>query len=300
MEKFTKFGQRFTAGKRLLALGVLLGAASQSAQAQTQYFGVFSERASITNKLVYGPTVHIYLWNNLVDITTPPPVPFEGQQVWAERAGNGADWFGMGVDNPAQNMGAFSNGALKFQFKTAYTGHVKFGIKSGPTENWINFPAGSTQYGLVRDGNWHEVTIPVSAFKQVNQALDLTALTSLFMFAGDPAGASADFYFDDIFYTSAVVSSTAQARALDASCTLAPNPSAGQAQLAFKPAQNTSFEVALYDLKGARLSTLASGTAVANQTISLPVESSALANGIYLVKLTTGQTVITRRLVVNN
>ena len=70
--------------------------------------------------------------------------------------------------------------------------------------------------------------------------------------------------------------------------------------MSFTPDQGTTYEAALYDLKGARIAAIGSGNAAGNQTISLPVEASKLASGIYLVKLTTGQTVLTKRLVVNN
>lgn len=170
-------------------------------------FGVYSERASITNRLVFdGQDASLYYWNNLTNITTPTPAPFEGQQVLAVHA-NGGDWFGMGVDNVAKNMGNFAGGSLKFQFKTTYAGQFKVGVKSGHGESWINFPAGgAAQYGLVRDGNWHEIVIPLSAFDQPNAGMhiDLVSMTSLFMFAGDPASAAADFYFDDVRLTGGV------------------------------------------------------------------------------------------------
>ncbi|WP_166648133.1 Ig-like domain-containing protein [Hymenobacter sp. UV11] len=182
-------------------------------------FGVYSERTTIVNKLVYdGQDANLYYWNNLTNITTPVPVPFEGQQVLAVHA-NGGNWFGMGVDNVAKNMGNFANGSLKFQFKTTYAGQFKVGVKSGHGESWINFPAGgAAQYGLVRDGNWHEVTIPLSTFDQPNLGMhiDLVSMTSLFMFAGDPASGAADFYFDDIRLTGGVAANPPPTVALTA------------------------------------------------------------------------------------
>ncbi|QKG53514.1 Ig-like domain-containing protein [Hymenobacter sp. BRD67] len=120
---------------------------------------------------------------------------------------NSGSWFGLGVDNVAKNMGNFANGALKFQFKTTYAGQFKVGVKSGHGETWINFPAGgASQYGMVRDGSWHEVAIPLSAFDQPNLGMhiDLVSMTSLFMFAGDPAISDGDFYIDDIRFTGGV------------------------------------------------------------------------------------------------
>jgi beta-glucanase (GH16 family) len=182
-------------------------------------YGVYSERPAITNKLVYdGTDANLYYWNNLTNITTPAPAPFEGQEVLAVRAGGG-DWFGMGVDNLTKNLSNFATGSLKFQFKTSYAGQFKIGVKSGHGESWINFPAGgAAQYGLVRDGAWHEVSIPLSAFDQPNAGMhiDLGSMTSLFMFAGDAAAGTADFYFDDIRYTGGVASNPAPTVAITA------------------------------------------------------------------------------------
>ncbi|SHI41013.1 Por secretion system C-terminal sorting domain-containing protein [Hymenobacter daecheongensis DSM 21074] len=182
-------------------------------------YGVLSERASITNKLAFdGLDANLYYWNNLTNITAPAPVPFEGQQVLAMHA-NANDWFGMGIENVVKNLGNFANGSLKFQFKTTYAGQFKVGVKSGHGESWINFPAGgAAQYGLVRDGSWHEVTIPLSSFNQPNMGMhiDLVSMNGLLMFAGDPATGPADFYFDDVRYSGGVAANPAPTVALTA------------------------------------------------------------------------------------
>ncbi|WP_071843766.1 Ig-like domain-containing protein [Hymenobacter sp. DG25A] len=171
-------------------------------------FGIYTEQATITNKLEFGAGAELYYWNNLTNIT-PMPAAYEGTQVLAVRAGSG-DWFGMGVDHAPINLLNFAqDGALKFHFKSSYTGQFKIGVKSGHGESWINFPAGgAAQYGLVRDGSWHEVTIPLSAFNQPNVGMhiDLGSMTSLFMFAGDPASSTADFFFDDMYLSGGIIS----------------------------------------------------------------------------------------------
>ena len=69
--------------------------------------------------------------------------------------------------------------------------------------------------------------------------------------------------------------------------------------LAFSLPQASAYTVALYDLKGARITTLGSGHAASGQPVSLPVPADALANGIYLVKVSTDNTVLTKRLVIS-
>ncbi|OON70225.1 hypothetical protein B0919_05680 [Hymenobacter sp. CRA2] len=157
-------------------------------------FGVYSEDAQIQEKLSYGQDANLYIWNNLVNIAAP--TPFEGQEVLALRATAG-NWFGFGIANSVKNLAAFANGSLHLQYKTSYGGQFKFGVKTGGAEGWVDFPAGATQYGLVRDGQWHEVAIPLAAFG----SLDWSSLEQAFMFAGDAPGATADFYFDNIYFS---------------------------------------------------------------------------------------------------
>ena len=167
-------------------------------------FGIYTENPAITNKLAYGTEANLYLWNNLTNITSPAPVPFEGTEVLALRAAAG-NWFGFGVENQPKNLSGFANGSLKFNFKTTYGGQFKVGIKSGAGESWVDFPAGTARYGLVRDGQWHEIVIPMSAFGNG----DLASVGQAFMFAGDVASAPADFYFDNIYYSGGVTANPA-------------------------------------------------------------------------------------------
>jgi beta-glucanase (GH16 family) len=173
-------------------------------------FGVYTENPAITQRLVYGQDANLYLWNNLTNIS-PAPAPYEGQQVLALHA-NAGSWFGFGVANDVKNLVAFEQGALKLQFKTAYAGQFKFGLKSGAGESWVDFPAGTTRFGLQRDGQWHEVVIPLSAFGNG----DLGSVQQAFMFAGDAASAPADFYFDHLYYSGGVAANPAPTVALTA------------------------------------------------------------------------------------
>lgn len=166
-------------------------------------YGVFTETTPVVDSLTYGTDANLYYWNNLTNITGA--VPYEGSSVLAVSA-TANNWFGFGVENDNKYMVNYANGSLRFNFKTTYQGQFKVGVKSGHGESWINFPIGVSNYGLVRDGNWHEVSIPLSAFDQPNLGMhiDLGSMNSLFMFAGDPPGNNTEFYFDNIYYTPCV------------------------------------------------------------------------------------------------
>jgi beta-glucanase (GH16 family) len=163
-------------------------------------YGVFSETTPKTDSLTIGTNASLSYWNNLTNIAGA--VPFEGNNVWAVRA-NAGNWFGLGVDNKYINLSTHTAGALKFKFKTSYQGQFKFGLKSSDGDAWVNFPNSSVQYGLIRDGNWHEVTIPLTAFNSPSTGnyIDYGAVKYAFMFTGDAPNTTADFYMDDIYFS---------------------------------------------------------------------------------------------------
>ena len=169
-------------------------------KAKSGNFGVLTETTTVTDSLSYGTNANLYYWNNLTNIANA--VPFEGNNLLAVHANSG-NWFGMGVSNNYINLNGFSGGNLKFHFKTSYQGQFKVGLNTGHGEAWLNFAAGTIKYGLVRDGNWHEITIPMADFNNpsIGNNIDLFSMKGAFMFAGDPATAAADFYFDNIYFS---------------------------------------------------------------------------------------------------
>jgi beta-glucanase (GH16 family) len=180
-------------------------------------FGVLTETTTVTDSLHFGTDATLYYWNNLTNITNPAPTPFEGNSLLAVRAAAN-DWFGMGIDNRYVNLTNFATGSLKFHFKTTYAGQFKIGIKTGHGETWMNFAAGTQKYGLVRDGSWHEISIPLADFSNpdLGMNIDLFSIKSAFMFAGDPAAGNADFFFDDIYYSGGVSPNPPPTVAIDA------------------------------------------------------------------------------------
>lgn len=162
------------------------------AEAPAGKFGVYTERGDMNARLNYGRDAELYLWNNLTPIAAPA---YEGSQSMAFRANAGA-WYGLGVYTGYRNLSRFGNGRLKFHMRTTATNSFKIGLNSSFGDSWIVFAPGGQQYGLVRDGRWHEVSIPFSAFHD----LDLRALKQMFMLAADPPGSNVDVFVDNVYY----------------------------------------------------------------------------------------------------
>ncbi len=157
-------------------------------------FGVFTEQAGLAGKLNYGQDAELYLWNNLTPTATPP---YEGSAVMSFRA-NANNWYGMGVYSGYRDMRNYRNGTLKFHMKTTSQHPFRIGLNTSFGDSWIAFPAGGQPYGLVRDGTWRQVSIPFSAFHD----LDLQSVKQMFMLAADPPGANVDFAIDNVYFQS--------------------------------------------------------------------------------------------------
>lgn len=158
-------------------------------------FGVFTERSDLAGALDYADDTNLFIWHNLTDISAGVE-PYEGESVWAFRA-NAGEWFGMGVHTAPKDMSNYAGGSLKFHMRTTSAAPFRIGVKPpGPSEFWLPFNAGGEQYGLVRDGEWHEVTIPLSAFA----GLDLSSVEQMFMLVADPYGENVDIFIDNVYY----------------------------------------------------------------------------------------------------
>jgi len=171
-------------------------------------FGIFTETTPVDNSLVYGDDTDpewnygteaaLYPWNNMTEAT--PPTPSEGSECWSFDINPGT-WYGMGVFLPNyRNMKNYSDGYLHFDMATTTTDPIKIGIKSSVgDEFWVLLEDGVEDFGLVRDGEWHEVIIPLNRFANI----DFQTVHQMFMIAGDPTMAT-NISLDDIWWEPSV------------------------------------------------------------------------------------------------
>ncbi|TDM08908.1 MAG: hypothetical protein C4K60_05960 [Ideonella sp. MAG2] len=115
-----------------------------------------------------------------------------------------------------------TTGRLNFSIKTTYAGKLELGFLTGTTTAGsaydVYLPISSGEYGYVNDGQWHEVSIPISAITPrgamafgmtdpTKSKLDLTKVTNPFVIAdrysvtGNGAGATTKIYIDKIYWS---------------------------------------------------------------------------------------------------
>jgi hypothetical protein len=167
-------------------------------------FGIFTDNTPVNNKLVAGTSSDIFLWNSASSGAGSTP-PYEGANVIAWSYTAPGQWFGGGVQTrQARDLTNYRNGTMKFRIKIP--ANVSFNIGVGDTytnQNWVNFPANTTAYGLVRNGDWAQGSIPVSTL--IGPKVALQSLLDVFMISSDanrlPAS-TFQFAIDDIVWDS--------------------------------------------------------------------------------------------------
>ena len=168
-------------------------------------FGVFTETAAheTAGAFTLGVQGNFFIWANTM--VAAAQTPYDGTNDISLTAAPGITWSGMAFTPDVKyNLSAFqyTNCSLEFAMKTTSATPFLVGMQSGDLsgvgQKWINFGGpGLDPYGFVRDGNWHVVDIPVSAFAP---EVDLTAVSEFFEILSS-TGPISNIQLDDIHFS---------------------------------------------------------------------------------------------------
>ena len=119
--------------------------------AQSGTFGIFTDNTATSNSLEAGVNSEIYVWEGT--LTGGSIAPYEGENGISWQS-TGAGWFGAGIMSAQPiNLINFGEGHLKFMINIPADVTFKIGIMDNwGNQNYVDFPANTTTYGLVRDG----------------------------------------------------------------------------------------------------------------------------------------------------
>lgn len=158
-------------------------------------FGIFTDETEVDAALEIGVDSEIYVWENTLAAAAIPP--FEGDNVIAWST-TGQAWFGGGIQSTVpKDLSNFVNGYLKFRIQIPATVTFKIGINDiEGQENYVEFPANQTKYGLERNGEWGQALIPIS---ELSGDVDLEMMSYEFIILGED-GSQCQFALDDIYY----------------------------------------------------------------------------------------------------
>ena len=150
-----------------------------------------------------------------------PPNAFAGEGRDATLAFEGEHFMEIGPAPAAYGWGILTStgqrvdlnqfgttGRLNFAIRTTYPGKLMFGF--GTALDGAVFVVASNinadGYGYINDGNWHQVSIPISAFVAAGARFDLTAVTNTLVIAdiydrtGNPGGSEAKVFIDAVYW----------------------------------------------------------------------------------------------------
>jgi beta-glucanase (GH16 family) len=215
-------------------------------------FGLYTDTTPTTSSLVPGVSEEIYVWEStLVDGTL---APYEGSNVLSWRT-NGKGWFGAGImsDQPV-NLFDLGDGALKFRIKIPANVTFKIGvIDSWGNQYYVQFPAGQTRYGLVRNGDWGQASIPVSDLR--GPAIDLRMMSYEFVIL-EENGTPCEFALDDIYWEDSPIAGADAPGVAPRTAVLLtsqPNPFHGSTELRFELPVSGAYEIEVFDAAGKRV-----------------------------------------------
>jgi beta-glucanase (GH16 family) len=216
-------------------------------------FGIFTDETPTNGELVAGVSSEIYVWEEtLTDGSIPP---YEGENVLSWQSA-GLGWFGAGIMSiQPLNLFDFGEGYLKFRIKIPANVTFKIGIiDAWGNQKYVEFPAYQTTYGLVRDGDWGQASIPVSDIR--GTLIDLRMLSYAFVIL-EEQGAACEFALDDIYWddglgTAVADGEIAGGRKLPLFVN-APNPFRATTEIRFELPAAGAYDVVVYDATGRRV-----------------------------------------------
>lgn len=158
-------------------------------------FGIYTDLTSVDDGLIIGSNAEIYVWESTLTGGSIPP--YEGDNVisWAT---TGQGWFGGGISSLSPiDLSGFADGVIKFMIKIPANVTFKIGINDAAgNENYVQFPANQTAFGLERNGEWGQAIIPVA---DIQGSVDLEMLSYEFMIL-EENGTQCQFAIDDIYW----------------------------------------------------------------------------------------------------
>ncbi len=249
-------------------------------------FGIYTDNTPTNNKLEVGISSEIYAWEGTLTDGTISPYEGENGISWIT---TGKGWFGAGILSIQPiNLLDFGNGNLKFRIKIPANVSFQIGIiDAWGNQNYVDFPANQSTYGLVRDGNWGQASIPVEDIRGL--LIDLRMLSYEFVIL-EVNGASCEFAIDDIYWEASSLGIN-DYESLKESIRVFPNPA--QDSWVVKTKNQEIYTIQVYDILGKNVLSLSPNSK------ETKIDGSGLRSGLYFATVTTDNGVNSVKLIKN-
>ena len=255
--------------------------------AQGEIFGIYTDNTPTNDALEEGVSSEIYAWEGT--LTEGSIAPFEGDNgiTWAS---TGLGWFGGGIMSiQPVNLSNFGDGYLKFMINIPANISFKIGIiDAWDNQSYVEFPANQTKYGLTRNGNWGQASIPISEIR--GEFIDLRMLSYEFVIL-EVNGAACEFALDDIFWDGGTPGLGVQDLDIPRSFKLGevfPNPFNGYITIPIYTEYATNATIDIIDIQGKRVDVLFENKSLQGQNaIQIQWNGNNFSSGVYFVRVQT-------------
>lgn len=188
------------------------------------------------------------------------------------------------------NLFNFGEGFLKFMIKISANVSFKIGIiDAWGNQNYVDFPANQTTYGLSRNGDWGQASIPVEDIR--GELIDLRMLSYEFVIL-EVNGTSCEFGLDDIYWEGGTTNVNDKRYIDNDGFNLQnnyPNPFNTQTSISYSITKTIDVELIIYDINGRIVKTLVNETQSAGTyTVNWSISNSNEPSGMYFYKLNVG------------
>ena len=266
---------------------------------QSGTFGLFTDLTPTNDGIIPGDDAEIYVWEGTLVEGNIPPYEGDNGISWST---SGLGWFGAGIMSVQPiNLYNYGEGHLKFRIKIPSNISFQIGIiDTWGNQSYVEFPANQTKYGLIRNGEWGQASIPISDIR--GQYIDLRMLSYEFVIL-EVNGASCTFALDDIYWE--------DGNAVDivdeinsSSYILSnnyPNPFNPSTNIQYSIDNSDNVSIIIYDINGNQIKSLVNeykSSGYYNISWNGKDENGELVSaGIYFYMLKTGAQLLTKKMI---
>ena len=260
--------------------------------AESGAFGIFTDGTPTNGELEGGVSSEIYVWEGTLSDGSIPPYEGPNGISW-QTAGLG--WFGAGIMSiQPLNLFDFGEGDIKFMIKIPAHVTFKIGIiDTWGNQSYVSFPAHQTTYGLVRNGEWGQASIPVNHIRGLS--IDLRMLSYAFVIL-EENGTACEFALDDIYWDAGIATGVEDADRVDHLrfnlLSNVPNPFNAMTEIRFDLPSGGPYEIVVFDVAGRRVTGFSGiGTSGVNTLQWNGRDESGLpvSSGVFFYRLESGQ-----------
>ena len=247
-------------------------------------YGLFTDSTYVSEHILLDEEAFIYVWEETLIESDIQPYEGEGVLSWKS---NGKGWFGAGIMSE-QPINLSEAGHLNFRIKIPANNAFQIGvIDAWGNQNFVEFPANQTQFGLTRDGEWGQVSIPIGVLR--GQYIDMRMLSYEFVIL-EVNGANVEFAIDDIYYDSSPGLNNENMELYSAQDFQLydnyPNPFNPTTIISYNLSKPSDVKIEIYNAVGQRISELVNRQQLAGFH-RINFDATGLPSGIYIYKITT-------------